>query len=472
MGLGQIQFGGLASGLDTSAIIDAILRLERRPLQLLEGRKDAEQEKISLLSTFEKLVEDLRSKAQDLVQANGFYAYALTEGTEGIATFALSDGALSGSHELSVTALASADRWAFDGVASSTTPLGAGSIDFTYDGTSYSVAVASGSDTLDGIAAAINTAADGAVTASVVNVGTSSAPSYRLVLAGNDTGADFTIQGLSVTGVALSGATNLTAASNAMATIDGLAVERSTNVFSDVLAGVSFTLSGVGSTTFTVDSDPEGVKANVQSFVDAYNAVVDFIGTQSAYDPDSGPGGDLFGDASLHSVRAALQRALFDVPLATVQGDPLGYSTLGLVGVEVDADGRLSIDAATFDEKLEENLDALASLFIDDTDGLLTQLDEELALLLESQPAVDPLTMTPILNPATGQQILIEGLFDRRRGTIQAGISGIDDEIERLEYRLEKLEESLVQRFANLEQVISGLNAQGAYLAGFPQLGA
>ncbi len=472
MGLGSIQFGGLASGLDTSAIIDAILRLERRPLQVLESRKDSEQEKISLLGTFEGLVKDLRSKAQDLVQANGFFAYALTQGTEGIASFTLSDGAQPGSHDLTVTSLASADRWAFDGVVDPTAALGAGTIDFTYDGTSYSVGVASGSDSLNGVASAINAAAGDAVTASVVNVGTSAAPSYRLVLSGDDTGADFAVQGLTVTGIGLTGQTNLTPASNAEATIDGLAVVRSTNVFSDVLSGVSFTLSSLGSTNFTVDPDLDGVRGNVQSFVDAYNAVIDFIAQQSSYSTENGPGGDLFGDSSLSSVRGAVNRALFQVPLATVQADTIGYSTLGLVGVEVDADGRLSIDPTTFDAKLAGNLDALASLFVDDTNGLLTKLDQELGDLLESRPAVDPLTMAPILNPATGQQIVIQGLFDRRRGTINEGIADIDDQIERLQFRLDKLEESLVQRFSNLEQVVSGLNAQGTFLAnGLPQIG-
>ncbi len=466
MGFGAIQFGGLASGLNTSSIIQAILGIESRPIQHLEDRKQTEQERISLLGTFEGLVRDLQAKAQGLLQGNGFLAYAISVGTEGVAAFTLSDGAQPGGHDLTVDALASADRWTWDGVVDPDAALGSGTIDFTYGATSYSISIAAGSDSLNGIASAINTQAGDDVTATVVNVATAANPSYKLVLAGDDTGADFAIQGLTVTGSALTGQTNLTTASNAQVTIDGLTVVRSTNVFSDVLPGLSFTVSAQGSTTFTIDSDLDGIRANAQSLVDAYNAVVDFINSQSSYDLEAGPSGELFGDAALTTVREAIERALFDVDIATVQNDPLGYSTLSLVGVQIDVEGRLSIDQTTFDAKLSANLEELANLFLDSTDGVLTKLDQELEGLLEATPAVDPITMQPIVNPVTGEQIIVEGLFDRRRNTINAVIGDIDDQVERLEYRLERLEESLVARFANLEQVISGLNAQLAFLAG------
>ena len=41
--VGNITFGGLGSGLDTGAIIDALLGVERIPIQQLETRKKDEQ---------------------------------------------------------------------------------------------------------------------------------------------------------------------------------------------------------------------------------------------------------------------------------------------------------------------------------------------------------------------------------------------------------------------------------------------
>src|SRR5262249_53324876 len=146
------------------------------------------------------------------------------------------------------------------------------------------------------------------VTASVVNVGTSATPSYQLVVAGDDTGADFTITGLTSSVAELSGATRVSTATNAEIAIDGLTVQRSSNLFSDVLPGVSFTVSRVTPTgtpmSFTVDLDPSGIKENIKGFVDAYNEVVKFVNAQNAFTQEGGAGGELFGDSALDAVRS------------------------------------------------------------------------------------------------------------------------------------------------------------------------
>ena len=473
MTLGSIQFGGLASGLDTGAIIEAILRLERRPIDVLESRKENEQEKLTLIGTFEGLVKALQQKAKDLRLASNFFAHALTEGKEGVADFTLSAGAASGTHTLQVTSLAQADRYSWAGVADPDTSLGAGTISFTVGGQAYSVSVASGSDTLHGIAAAINAEALPGVTtpvasdvasASVVNVGTEAAPSWQLVIAGKETGADFAITGLSSSIAGLTGQTQLTIASNATVVIDGLTVQRSSNVFADVLPGVAFTVAAVDTTTFTVDLDIEGMKTNIQGFVDAYNEVVKFINDQSRYSEEGGASGELFGDSALASVRGALRTALFDVDLSFVQADTEGYSTLGLIGIELQNDGTLKIDAEKLDQKLSGNLDLFSEFFRHEaaseteSDGILVKLDTALENLI--RPGTSP----------SGQALA--GLFANRRDAINELIRGIDDDIDRRELHVEKLEESLILRFSALENLMSGLNAQAAFLSsGFPQVG-
>ncbi len=452
MTLGPIQFGGLASGLDTGAIIDAILRVERRPIDVLENRKEDERQKLSLLGTFEGLVKALRDKAEDLRLESNFFAHELTVGEEGIADFTLSGSAQDGAHTLQVIALAQSDRYAYAGVADPDTALGTGTISFTYDGTAYTVDVVAGQDTLNGIAAAINATAGDAVDATVVNVGTSSSPSYQLVIAGDDTGADFAVQGLTTSVAGLTGQTQLTAAANASIVVDGLAVQRSGNLFADVLPGISFTVSAVGGPmTFAVEKDVEGIRANLQELVDAYNEVIDFINQQSSFSQETGPGGRLFGDGALESVRGALRRALFSVDPDVVAADSEGYSSLGLVGIELQSDGRLKIDEQTFDEKLSANLDALANLFRDDTAGVLVELATELDALIEHGT-------TP-----TGK--IVDGLFDARRDAVNRLIRGIDDDIDRMEENLDKLEESLVRRFSALEDLLGGLNAQSSFLS-------
>lgn len=460
MTLGGIQLGGLASGLDTGAIIDAILAAEGRSLRAVENRKKDEQQKLTLLGTFQGLVDKLRDKARDLQSASKFFAHKLSVGEEGVATFTLSGSAEAGAHTLEVLSLASADRWAFAGVADPEAVLGAGTIDFTYGATPYSVTVAAGSD-LNDVAAAINSAAGADVTATVVNVGTSSAPSYQLVLAGDDSGADFAITGLSSSVAGLSGATQVSTAANAQVVIDGLTVERSTNLFSDVLPGVSFTVSRLtqpgASLSFTVDLDPSGIKTNIQEFVDAYNEVIDFVNQQNTFSLEEGAGGELFGDGALDSVRTTLRRALFAVDLDTVVADSEGYSTLGLIGIDLQGDGKLEIDDEELEAKLNGNLELFSDFFRrvgvaadHGDDGLFGRVDGMLDDLLDASTAPN------------GRKV--DGLINARKATIGRQIKDYDDEIERLELRLEKLEESLVQKFATLERLMSGLQSQQAFL--------
>jgi len=457
MTLGGIQFGGLASGLDTGALIEAILSVEGRAVRVAEQRKETENKKLSLLGTFEGLVNKLRDLARDLQSDSDFYAHKLTVGEEGIADFSLAGSATPGAHTLVVNSLASADRWAFAGVVDPEASLGAGSVDFSYGGTAYNVPITAGTDSLNDIKDAINAAAGEDVTASVVNVGTEATPSWQLVIAGDDTGADFAITGLTSSVAGLAGATSVTTASNAEVVIDGLTVQRSSNLFADVLQGVSFTVSRetdeVG-TSFTVDVDTSGMKANVKKLVDAYNEVIKFANAQNTFSVEDGPGGALFGDNALEGVRSVMRRAMFNVN-AEQDGN---YRTIGQLGLELQSDGTIKIDDEKFDAALTTDMDQFSSFFraegaednlVEVDDGLLVRMEQMLENLLKTTSA-----------DVGDSSVEIKGLINSRRDAIGRQVRDYDKEITRLEERLEKLEESLVLKFANLERIMSGLQSQ------------
>src|SRR5262249_211443 len=160
---------------DTNAIISALMAVEQRPLTELQNQKDAENQKLTLLGTFEGLVKTLRDKADALQSPDNFFAHKLTVGHDRVANIPPTRTAPTGAHTLEVDSLGAADRYAFAGVADSKAGLGAGTVSFTYWGTNYSVNVVAGSDSLESIAAAINTTTGGKVNASVVNTSTSAA---------------------------------------------------------------------------------------------------------------------------------------------------------------------------------------------------------------------------------------------------------------------------------------------------------
>ena len=473
----MIQFGGLASGLDTAAIIDAILGVERVPINALLSDKREEEGKLSLIGTVKGHLQSLRDKAEELSTLGGFFSYDITASEEGVASFSVTGAPQTGSHSLIVNQLAAASRFTFtDTVADPDSDLGGGDINFNVNGTAYSLTVSASDSSLNEIRDAINSLAGDDVTASVVNIGTSGSPQYQLVLAGDDTGLEGAVTGLTSTVAGLTDANivELTSAANAEVEIDGLTVQRSTNTFDDVLDGLSFTAQAADvskTISFSTATDNEGIKAKVQEFVDAYNEVITFINDQSTFTEEDGAGGALFGDSILRNIKSTLSNSLFSVDIATVVADTAGFSTLSLLGIDLGTDGQLTIDDAKFDAKLDEDPDAFADLFVDtdgfdntgaanNTSAFYTDLTADDGLFDNLFRAIDQSVNDLVLGDGSS----LKGLFSRREESINDAISRFDDRIEILEARLITTEESLIARFSALESLIAGLNAQGSAL--------
>ncbi|MCP5022197.1 MAG: flagellar filament capping protein FliD [bacterium] len=490
-----ISIGGLGSGLDTQAIVAQLVALERIPIQQLEIDRDVTQAKIDTLGQFKNLVNALKDKADELSSLGGFLSLAVTGVDEDVATITAGESALQGSHTLEVMRLSSVDRWAFDGVSDSSTNLATvdgQSVTFTVGTTVYDVTVNADESSLVEIASKINSAAGDDVTASVVNTGTSSSPSYQLVMASTESGEDgrifditTTIDGLNIDGSGpdangeATSANNITVGNNALATIDGLEIERSSNDFSDVIGGVTIDIVGLGASQFGIEPDREAMRTSMDEFISAYNDVITFMNEQNTFTPaasdDDDPDvGVLFGDTSLRSVKQTLTSSLFNIDLTTVVNDVNGFSTLSLVGISQDSDGLLSLDETKFDEKISENLGLLADLFVD-TDGFTR---DPAAVGNTPEYFEDTTTDSGLMNTLvrnidrlignlddgdTG--VNVQGIFDLRQDTFDAKIKRINDSIASKETALEAYRESMVMRYARLEELMGGLNAQGQALA-------
>ena len=184
-------------------------------------------------------------------------------------------------------------------------------------------------------------------------------------------------------------------------------------------------------------------------------------------------GGELFGDSILRDIKSTLSRSLFSVDISTVIADSAGFSTLSLLGVDLGTDGTLSIDSAKFDEKLDEDPDAFADLFVDtdgfdntgaanNTQAFFTDLTTDDGLFDNLFRAIDQSVNDLVLGDGSS----LKGLFSRREESINDKIARFDDRIETLEERLISTEQTLIARFSALESLITGLNAQGSALGG------
>jgi len=461
----SISFGGLASGLDTTAIINALVGAQEIPILSLEAKKEKEQDKLDLVGNLESLVKELKTKASALTSLGGFLSHSITPSEEGVANFSVTGAPLTGSHTMTVNSLAAADRWNTVGIADDAALLGMGTISFDYDGASYSVAIDPISSTIHDIAGAINAQAGEAVQASVVNTGTASSPSFELVVEGKDTGSDYAITNLtsSVAGLAFEAAP-LTAASNASITLDGLTVERSSNEFSDVIEGLSIEVvaADVNKTiSFAIGVDTEDIQTKLEDFLETYNKIHQFIGDQNVYSEEGGAGGLLFGDNLLQSVKSAVYNGFVAVDPLVVQADTEGYSALSLLGIKSSVGGELELDTAKLNEKMSGNIDLFAGFFADSADGSTPGAFSNLVTQLE--------TLTDSMgNDANGDPL--DGLFEVRKDALTSNIDDMDDSILDMRYRLDKYEGTLVAKYAALEVLMAELQVQEAAAANLASL--
>jgi len=476
---GGIFFSGIGSGLDTASLVSQLVALERIPINQLEDRKETEEDRIKEINKLKGLVTTLQDAAETLSETDKFFAYDVSISSE-VAEVSASGSVEGGSHSIEVTQVATTDRIAFAGVADPDVDLGLAdgqTLSFDINGTTHTLTVDAADSSLNEIAAAMNSQLGEHVTASVVNVGTEATPDYQLVVSSENSGADHRLLNVTSTIDGLTTPTTITTGENAIAVIDGLTIERADNDFSDVVDGLSITLLSAdpGSpATISIEPNKEGIKENLKAFTDAYNAVISFVNTQRTFTEGVGSG-LLSGDSILGNVTSEIRSAVLDIDPAIVAADTGGFTTLGLIGIETQSDGTLVMDDVVIDEKLAEDLDAFADLFLD-TDGfdnngaelgtsgyhVDTTTDSGIATSL--MRAIDRLTDKVYGAPPENQSF--PGPFDGRIEAIQSRIDSYETQIERKERRLVDYETFLRKKFTALERVMAQLQAQGAALLG------
>ncbi|MDQ6959223.1 MAG: flagellar filament capping protein FliD [Mariprofundaceae bacterium] len=235
---------------------------------------------------------------------------------------------------------------------------------FNINGTAVNVVA---TDTLQGIATTINGLGIG-VKASVESFGASD---FRLSLQGDalagtpaktitlTTGSGGVLSGL---GLSAGSQTALALSADAKLTIDGLQVTRASNKISDALAGVTFDLKQADPATLSlnVGVDTTALRANVQSFVDAYNGVQSFINDQFVFDKKTGKNGVLSGESLITSIQSSLSSSLLTSVPGIAAGKP---DSLVRIGVEPDRNGVLSINDNIFSGFLNTDVNAIRDVF-------------------------------------------------------------------------------------------------------------
>jgi flagellar hook-associated protein 2 len=449
--MGTILSSGVGSGLDVAGLVSQLVAAEGRPESLRLDREEAKlQSKLSAIGSLTSALDALDSALSALAKPDTFKGRQVTlSSTDYVAAFATTSAA-PGSYSIEVQTLAAVHRLVSAPVADPATVVGTGTLTLGIGGASFAVEIDGTNNTLAGIRDAINASpSNTGVVATIVN----GVDGAQLILTGTETGASQQIVvtasggdgGLAALtydpGNSIANLTELQAAADASALIEGILVTSPTNTIDAAVEGLEISLLAVnepGATTaVTVGYDRESAKAAVEKLVDAYNELIDMVTTATRYDSETRTAGPLLGDAGLRNILFQLRRELS----AAGSSLPASFGVLSELGIEIELDGKLSIDSTKLDAAFDSSLDGVVDFFADADTGLAVRLDALLEPYLQSG-----------------------GVLDGRRDGLNASIDLIKDRRESLQTRLAAVEQRLFRQFNALDTLLAQLQSTSGFL--------
>ena len=372
----------------------ALMDISTRASQLQRQQNDLDTES-SALSTLESALTSFQSAVDALNSDTSGPVVNTVSANNDTATVTANSEAQAGTYTFYVQQLATAQQSTFN-IANGDIP-GSGTFTITMGDSEMDIDLAQADSNADGsvsvseLCDAINGSEDNpGVTATLVNTGDST----TLMLTADETGTDsaFTVStsGIdpsSAFAADLSAQKDLSAAQDSIVYLgssaqEGVEITSGSNTYTDLIPGVSITFAETseadGPITFTVANDASASQEKVQTFVDAYNTLVDTLDSLTTFGGNGEAAGPFAGDAGISS----LERQIQNITHATYNGvSMLDY------GIALDSEGHLQIDSEQFSAAMAEDPEGLTSLFVGD-DSMTAQLDSVMESYLDDNSGI------------------------------------------------------------------------------------
>ncbi len=462
-----INFSGLASGIDSTALIKALTDATRKQRVTPNETKVEEltdsNDKLGELKT---MLSDLKTNAQGFsTLAGGALSKLATSSNEAFASATAAKSASNGSYSITVAQRARNATHSFDDrFAATTTPINTNinNSDPAVDRTvTYTIGTGTNEEeievvvtntmTADEFVTQFNSQATKAV-ASLVNMGTAATPSYAIVVnsvnEGTEKGDISVAVGARITDPnndastadgAFVTATQSTA-QNAQFSVTGITgtITRSTNSVSDVIPGITLTLNDIGTSVITVSDDSDATLSVMEDFIEKFNEIVNFIKENNLVSREEA-GSDVknvfsplaktrVDDNALTALRSAISGATYASGAQVRIFSDLGITT--------ERDGTLKFDSAVFRTAISNEAAS--------ANQVLKNFADEASL---TGGTIDVF-------------IRFQGLLDVTVDGNTTLITDLNKRIATAEAFITRQEENMRARFARLESTVAKMQAQ------------
>lgn len=462
--MATISSAGIGSSLPVEDIITKLMSIEKQPITRLQSQASTIQTKISAFGQLQSALSTFRDSSLALTKATTWGATTAASSDATAIQVSTGEGAIAGNYAISVESLATAHAAVTRTYASSSEPVGEGTLrveigslgqaGFAPQPNLAAMTIdISPTDSLATVRNKINAAGAG-VSAVIVNDTTGarliisstnpgSANVFRLYGTGDAAGLTFDPD------VGVNPMTQVQAPADAQATINGLPVITSGNRLTDLIQGLTINLSKANPGTvvqIAVAQDNTAVKGSVQSFVDSYNALAKMLATQTKYDESTKTAGKLQGD----STAVSLQRQLRNVLTAESPASAT-FPSLNSVGVTLQADGTLKIDDTKLTSALNSNPAEVRKLF-----------SASSPIVNPTDPDLNGIAMR--LRIFTDKILSTDGALTTKSASLNSILSLNQKQQENMTARMALTEARLRAQYTSLDTNMSKLTALNTYI--------
>lgn len=440
---GNISFGGLQSGLDTNAIIEAYVKSAERPIRHMERQQSIirahKETYTSILSQLNYLHESLNK----MMSAAALTEVQASSNAPDIVSVNVEDAIADGVFEIQVKQLARVQRSYSDRVAAVDQGLmfGQGNIRLLQKDQVWVDLHVDDKTTLQDIANAVNET-ESPMIANIINDGLG----FRLQVTGTQTGESsaFVFEENGTTLQFSKPENTPQKAQDAIFVLDGFAeITRPSNSVNDVVSGLSFDLNQASDRTVCIKTSLHSgsMRTKVDAFIQQYNAMVTLLSEATHFDGKIDRSKSV-ADSKLTTLLHNLQKNV----TRPIEGLRPDICSLSQVGISTNRDGTLFVDQAKLDKFIAKNPVDVIQLFIhnrkNNTKGIAVRIDELTHKYTK--------TVHGTLN------VSLESM-DKKDKNIQLRIDQVRDNVK-------KYELTLRDKYNRLEKNMAKLKNQNQYL--------
>lgn len=183
------RIDGIFSGMDTTGIIENVMKSEARKMDVYLARQAEYTQKVTSWQSINSFLLAFKTQSDVLSKSSIWDSISVTSSDDTVIAASSTGSSATGTYLLSVDQLAQNHQIASQGYSSVNDIVGEGTIEIQVGNSSpITITLEAGSNSLSALKYAINDS-DAGVSAAIINDGSSNNP-YRLILTSNETGAE------------------------------------------------------------------------------------------------------------------------------------------------------------------------------------------------------------------------------------------------------------------------------------------